>query len=63
MGPYVLPAAMHVSSCRNELLSQMLQLPPVYGDLPVASNETKRFSYEVNVKQNKIIAAASNKKK
>lgn len=34
---FVLPAAMHVSSCRNELLNQKLQLPPMCEDPPVAT--------------------------
>ena len=33
---FVLPAAMHVSSCRNESLSQKLQLPPMCEDPPIA---------------------------
>jgi len=33
---WLIPAAMHVSSCRNELLSQKLQLPQMYEDPPTA---------------------------
>ena len=55
---YVLPAAMHVSSCRSELLSQKSQPPQMCEDLPAATRQ-KKTSYEVHVKENETVVKFS----